>query len=420
MARAFVVVGSGPSGLYCAEKLVRDDPSAEVDVIERWPVPFGLVRSGVAADHQVTKAVTRVLERPLGSGRIAFLGNVELGRDVALDELSRLYDAVILATGAPADRRLDVPGEALPGVVPSGAFVAWANGVPGAPPPPLDHARNVIVIGNGNVALDVVRLLAKTAAEFDGSDLDPAVAAALAAAPVERIRVIGRRGPAEVAFSQPELAEIARVERARPHVDARDVPPGDDAEEPACAVLRAWSDVEAGDGGIAIDFRFGLAPERILGRERVEAVQFRRMAAEGGTWRPTEATEFLPADLVVTCIGYAVDAAPVPLADGRIANQDGRVADGVYVAGWAKRGPSGTIATNRAEAHAVATRVLAETGEGGGGGGTGLRALLSTRGVAPIDWARWRAIDAAERARAPAGRVRRKFTALAEMLAVHD
>ena len=177
-ARHIAIVGSGPAGCYLADQLLRVMPDATVDVIERLPVPFGLIRYGVAPDHQTTKAATRVLDKVLARDRVAFFGNVEVGRDVRLVELLAFYDAVVLATGAGVDRRLGVPGEDLPGVIPSGAFVGWYNAHPDFPPVVLDGVRRATIIGNGNVAIDVARVLAKGRKEMAGSDLPPAVAAA--------------------------------------------------------------------------------------------------------------------------------------------------------------------------------------------------------------------------------------------------
>ncbi|MBN9463396.1 MAG: FAD-dependent oxidoreductase, partial [Burkholderiales bacterium] len=194
--RHIAIIGSGPAGCYLADHLLRLAPDAHIDVLERLPVPFGLVRYGVAPDHQGTKAVVRVLDRVLGRERVGFFGNLEIGRDVRLDELRSLYDAVVLATGAPRDRRLGIPGEDLPGVVGSGAFVGWYNGHPDHAPPPLRSVRSAVVVGNGNVAIDVARILAKSPAEMAGSDLAPQVLELLAAQPIETIHVVGRRGPA--------------------------------------------------------------------------------------------------------------------------------------------------------------------------------------------------------------------------------
>lgn len=411
MTAALAVVGSGPAGLYCAERLAREISGARVDVIERWPTPFGLVRGGVAPDHQVTKAITRVLDRPLGQARLGFFGNVAVGRDVSLGELGGLYDAVVLATGAAVDRRLGVAGEDLPGVVGSGDMVAWLNGRPGAPDlaPLVGRARSVVIVGNGNVALDMARLLAKAPAEFAGSDLDPGVAEVLARAPVRTITMLGRRSAAQTAFSPIELAELGQLAHAFPKVDPADLPLDGEDDDPVLRVLRDFAGASPGDVAVRIPFLFGRRVVAFRGMGRLEAVE---VAGPEGT------VESLAADLVVTCIGYQAELAGLAAVDGHLANSDGLIAPGLYVTGWARRGPSGTIATNRAEAHEVARRIAAELVPAGRAGGEGLAALLRDRGVDVVDWARWKAIDAAELAAATPGRVRTKFRSVAEMLAV--
>src|SRR5271157_3315859 len=212
------IIGSGPAGCYLADQLLLPLPDASIDILERLPAPFGLIRYGVAPDHQGTKAVTRVLDRVLSRERVNFFGNVEVGRDVRLDELMPLYDAVVLATGATRDRKLGIPGEELPGVVGSGAFTGWYNGHPDHPAPQLQDVRSAVVIGNGNVALDVARVLAKGPSEFAGSDLSPDVTAWLEAQPIENIHIVGRRSAADAKFTDHELAELGTLERARPVV----------------------------------------------------------------------------------------------------------------------------------------------------------------------------------------------------------
>ena len=433
------IVGSGPAGLYCAEKLLRDAPAgARIDVIEKLPTPFGLVRAGVAPDHQGTKAVTRIFDRMFrrGDQAIAFWGHVEAGRDVTLTELRSLYDAVVIATGAPLDRRLGVPGEDLPGVVGSGAFVGWYNGQPDWTElaPDLEHVRSAVVIGNGNVAIDVARVLAKTADEMARSDLDPEIGSHIGRAPLATISIVGRRGAADAHFSPAELSELGRLARAAPVVIAADLPPDPAADTPTLKVLREFAAAgqpSPDEKPVAIRFLFGRRPAEIFGAPEtgVAAIRFERMrcSPDGGGYLPTGEVEELPADLVVSCIGYgAVPCCTLaPAAGGGVfVNEDGRIGDGLYVVGWAKRGPSGTIATNRAEAHAVAQRLLREVGAGGSGkaGRAGLEALLRQRGVDVVSWARWERIDAREVEQASAasstttGRPRRKFRTVAAML----
>ncbi len=405
------IIGSGPAGCYLAERLVRAAPGCRIDIIDRLPTPYGLVRAGVAPDHQSTKAITRVFDRVLTRDGVAFWGNVEIGRDIALDELRRLYDAVIIATGAPQDRGLGVPGEALPGIIGSAAFVGWYNAHPdhAAPAPDLGAVRSAIVIGNGNVALDVARILAKAPAELAQSDIAPEVAATLAAMPLDTIHIVGRRGAEHAGFAPHELGELGALVRARPVVEAADLPPGEGAPNPAVlAQLRDFAG-DATPKPLAIRFHFHATPAGFIGAGHVAAARFTRR--DGGEL-------ILPAELVVTCIGYrAVPCCTLAPEDGVFANEQGRIAPGLYVVGWAKRGPSGTIATNRPEAHAVAERLVAEISPAGRAGGAALAAHLAERGVRRVDYAAWLRIDAAERARAETGRPRRKFASRAALLA---
>jgi NADPH-dependent glutamate synthase beta subunit-like oxidoreductase len=406
------IVGSGPAGCYLAERLVREAPGSRIDIIDRLPTPYGLVRAGVAPDHQSTKAIARIFDRVLTRNGVAFWGNVEIGRDVTLDELRGLYDAVVIATGAPRDRHLGVAGEDLPGVVPSGRFVGWLNRHPDHADASFDLAavRSAVVIGNGNVALDVVRLLAKTPAELAQSDIAPAVERALAAMPLETIHIVGRRGPAEAGFSPHELGELGALARAQPIVDAADLPAADAApDKPVIAILADFASRPAAAKPLTIRFHFHAGPSRFAGTQRVEAAHF---------IRPDGGETILAADLVVTCIGYrAASCCTLAPEDGVFANAGGLIAPGLYVVGWAKRGPSGTIATNRAEAHDVAQRLLAEIVPDGRVGAAGLAALLCERGTRRIDYAAWLHIDAAERGRAQPGRPREKFPDLAALLA---
>jgi ferredoxin--NADP+ reductase len=405
------IVGSGPAGCYAAEKLARDAPGAAIDVIDRLPVPYGLIRGGVAPDHQGTKAVAHLFERLFAKGQLAFVGNVCVGRDVSLHELRGLYDAVVIATGAPADRTLAILGADGGTVFTSGDFVGWYNSQPDhARTPDLARVRSVVIVGNGNVALDVARVLAKTPEERAKSDCAPAVEAALAAAPITDIHLVGRRGPGEAAFTAVELHEFANLARARTVFDDAldDIGPNADG-------LKVLRDLAAhpAEKPLRVHFHFLARPESFSdGR-----ATFRKLRRAGTGFVDTEEALVLPADLIVTCIGSALaDAHGLPVANGVIANDGGKVADGLYVVGWAKRGPTGTIPLSRAESHAVAQRLTAEVAPADKQGAAGLRALLAARGIAIVDHAGWRRIDAAEKARAAAPRVREKFATIAALL----
>jgi len=409
--RHLAIVGSGPAGCYLADQLLRLAPDARIDIVERLPVPFGLVRYGVAPDHQATKSVSRLLDRVLARGNVRFFGNVEVGRDVRLDELKALYDVVVIATGAPRDRRLAIPGETLRGVAGSASFVGWYNDHPDCRSPDLHEVREAVVIGNGNVAIDVARVLAKTPGELAGSDLSPQVHERLLAQRIETIHVVGRRSAADAKFTRAELAELGKLDAARPVIaEPQALVHAQAAGEAAAIVelLRGFAQ-DARDTPARIVFHFGATPVAFEGSVRLESVRFRRAGGE---------TLALPAQLAVTCIGYeAVDCCAASPSAGVFVNENARIDDGLFVAGWAGRGPSGTIPTNRSEAQRIAQRIAVEFVDHGRGGGEALAALLASRGVHTVDHAGWRRIDSAELARAGAGRCRYKFASIEAMLA---
>jgi ferredoxin--NADP+ reductase len=432
MSRSIAIVGSGPAGFYAAEALARKIPGCRIDIIDRLPTPFGLVRFGVAPDHQGTKAVLRVFERTAQKDGVRFLGHVTVGRDATVAELGALYDAVVLAVGAPRDRRLGIPGEDLPGVVGSFAFVGWYNGHPDqADLAPDLNVRAAAIVGNGNVAIDVARVLAKTPAEMAKSDIAAHAAAAIRAAPIADLHMLGRRGPVEASFTNVELSELGRLERCQPAVAAGDLPAEVGAVDEAArkvkeanlATLREFAAAPPAAKPMRLQFHFHVAPVAIVGRDRVEAIRLARTRLVDGKAVAGSETFDIPCGLVVTCIGYEslpLDGVPFDAARGIVANRDGRAAPGLYVVGWARRGPSGVIATNRADAMAVADLVAADLGAGAGGkpGPAGLDALLARRGVRVVSYADWRRIDAAESAAATDGAPRRKLVRVADMLAL--
>jgi len=425
--RHVAIVGSGPAGYYTAETLQKADDIA-VDVIDRLPVPYGLIRTGVAPDHQSIKAVSRRYEGVALTDNVRFVGHVAVGRDVSVDELLTLYDAVVLATGAPNDRALDIPGADLPGVIGSAAFVGWYNGHPDFAElnPPLD-ARGVAVIGNGNVALDVARILAKSPAEFAGSDIVAHARDALAASGVREIHILGRRGPHQIAMTPKELGELAHLERASPRVDPADLPPeGDDALlEPgmrkSVTHLRGFAANPVAKP-VTIDFDFFAMPVGIEGDGHVQRVIVERTELDADLRsRGTGETYAIEAGLVISCIGYQtppIPGVPYEHGRGRFANDEGRILPGLYCVGWARRGPSGTIGTNKPDGARVADMVLGEIGRGTGKPGRpGLDALLADRGVAPVTFRDWRRIEEAEVKAAIKGAPREKFVSIDAMLA---
>ncbi|MEY4270050.1 MAG: hypothetical protein RLZZ58_1266 [Pseudomonadota bacterium] len=424
--RHIAVVGSGPAGYYTAETLQKAADVA-VDVIDRLPVPYGLIRTGVAPDHQSIKAVARRYEGVALTDNVRFVGNVAIGEDISIDELLGLYDAVVLATGAPNDRAIGIPGDDLPGVIGSAAFVGWYNGHPDHADlgPPLD-VSSVAIIGNGNVALDVARILAKTPAEFAGSDIVAHARAALAASHVRHIQLLGRRGPHQIAMTPKELGELGHLERASPRVDPADLPDiGEDAMlEPgmrkSVTHLRSFAANPVAKP-VTIDFDFYAMPVAIEGDGRAQRMVVERTVLDADLRSVgTGETYVIDAGLIISCIGYMtppIPGVPYEHGRGRFANQDGLILPGLYCVGWARRGPSGTIGTNKPDGARIAEMILGDIGAGSGKAGRpGLDALLASRGTQAVTFRDWQRIDAREVAAARADSPREKFVSIDDML----
>ena len=430
--RHFAIVGSGPAGFYTAEALEKAyGENGRVDILDRYPVPYGLIRFGVAPDHQSLKAVSKRYDKTAESAGVDFIGNVSVGHDVSVAELLDLYDAVILATGAPHDRKLGIPGEDLPGVVGSGEFVGWYNGHPDFADldPPLDGSH-AAVIGNGNVALDCARILSKTRHEFEGSDIVGHALDALDRSAIRTVTILGRRGPHQIAMTPKELGELGHLEASSPVVDGADFPPveADDALEPgqrkSITILREFA-VTPPDAAKPkrMVFDFFAKPLRIEGEGRAERIIVERTELdEKGAARGTGETYEVPASLVITAIGYSSSPiADVPFDGGKFVNEQGRIADCLYAVGWARRGPTGTIGTNRPDGYEVAEQIAAAMPSGTAGdrkGAQGLKQLLQSRGVMPTDYDDWRKIEETEVANARPGSPREKFVRPHEWLSV--
>jgi len=430
--RHIAIIGSGPAGYYSAEAAQKKfGEDVAVDIIDRLPVPFGLIRSGVAPDHQSIKAVSRRYEKTNLGDNVRFIGNVTVGQDVSVAELQELYDAVVLATGAPLDRVLDIPGSDLSGVVGSAAFVGWYNGHPDFRDlkPPLD-AKSVAIIGNGNVALDVARILAKTENELVGSDIVGHALDGLRQSKVEKITFLGRRGPHQIAMTPKELGELGQLERARPVVEADDFPePGDDAMlEPgmrkSVTHLRHFQIAAADEQHkpIEIVFDFFAMPVELQGDGKVERLIVEKTELDKDLRSIGTGERYqLDCQLVISCIGYRtppIEGVPYEHGRGRFANSDGRILPGLYCVGWAKRGPSGTIGTNKPDGFAVAEMIDEDIGASSRKlGRPGLDAILAGRGVDATTFRDWQKIDEAEIGRAREGSPREKFTDIADMIA---
>jgi ferredoxin--NADP+ reductase len=419
------VVGSGPAGFYAAGALLSG--GAQVDMIERLPTPWGLVRLGVAPDHPKIKSVSRAFEKIALQEGFRFLGNVEVGRDVQHDELLELYDAVVYAVGAQTDRRMGIPGEDLPGSWPATEFVAWYNGHPDFQHLQFDlSGKRAVVIGNGNVAVDVARMLALTKAELDPTDTTDAAIDAIANAGIEEIVMVGRRGPAQAAFTTPELIELGELAGADVIVDAADLEgaePKDTNSERNLEVLREYAQREPTGKPRRIVLRFFRSPTAILGEDRVTGIELvRNTLDENERAVATGETETLDCGVVFRSVGYRGVALPgVPFDDSRgtIPNEGGRVAERVYAAGWIKRGPSGVIGTNKKDAAETVDLLLADLADAPRvqKSGSDVDAFLVGRGAQPVLYRAWTAIDEAERsAGEPLGRPRVKLCSWEDLL----
>ena len=431
--RHIAIVGSGPAGYYTAEAAVKQwGEDARVDIFDKLPVPFGLIRTGVAPDHQSIKAVARRYEKTAIGDTVRFAGNVEIGRDIAIEELTELYDAVILATGAPRDRDLPIPGADSANVFGSAAFVGWYNGHPeyAALAPDLS-GRHAVIIGMGNVALDVARILSKTEAEFEGSDIVAHALELLRDSNIETITILGRRGPHQIMMTPKELGELLRLERAVPRVENADLPPpeSDDMLDPgqrkSVTLLREFAALSPSDRAgkaLSINFDFFASPTLIEQEGgRLSGLVVERTELKDGRAVGSGETYRIPADLLISCIGYRTSPiAGVPFDEraGRFPNEEGRIAPALYCVGWAKRGPSGTIGTNRPDGYAVIEKVAEDIGEGAGKRGReGFDELAQKRALDVVTFRDWQRIEEAEIAAARSGAPREKFVDIESMIA---
>ena len=440
------VVGSGPSGFYAAEALLASGMAVQVDMIERLPAPYGLVRYGVAPDHPKLKEAILVYEGIARSPRFNLLANVTVGRDVSVEELRAHYHALVFACGAQTDRHLGVPGEELPGSHTATEFVAWYNGHPEYRDCRFDLSQEVVaIIGQGNVATDLCRVLGKSVDELKTTDIAEHALEALAASRVREIHVIGRRGPAQAKFTNKELKELGELEHCDVVVDASDMAldAASQAEIEAKAnfvaaknvdIFRKFAARPSGGKRRRLVFHFLKSPVALEGGGRLERLVLARNRLEGEPFRlaarETGESEVLHCGLLFRSIGYSgvpLPGLPFDAVRGVFPNQDGRIVDqagsalpGLYAAGWIRRGPTGIIGTNRADSLGTVKSLLADLprlDREAKAGAEGLRPLLAARGVRAVSFDDWTRIDAAEVARGrPKGKPREKFTRVEDML----
>ncbi|GGS46263.1 NADP oxidoreductase [Planobispora rosea] len=429
MSLRVAIVGSGPAGVYTAEALVKQAAGpVEVDVLERLPTPYGLVRYGVAPDHTSIKSIAGYLRRVLELPGVRFLGGIEFGRDVTVDDLRACYDAVVYCTGAMVDRRMGIPGEDLPGSVAATDFVNWYCGHPDMPADRfvLDSPE-VAVIGVGNVAVDVVRVLAKTAEELRSTDVPEEVLSRLAESQVKVIHMIGRRGPEHAKFTLKELRELGELANADVCVRPDEAPVSGEMAALSrqvrgnVEVIQAWAARSPAGRPRRLDVRFWMRPVEILGDGRVEALRLERTRLDDGRVVGTGEFETLPVGMVLRSVGYrSVPLPGVPFSEATmtVPNEAGRVRDREYVAGWLKRGPTGVIGTNKSDAAETVRTLLADLSGRDPVRHADLDAVLAERGVSPVTYRQWLSIEAAEAALARTlGRGERvKLAGLAAML----
>jgi ferredoxin--NADP+ reductase len=445
------IVGAGPAGFYAAEHILKDGSAhAQVDLFDRLPTPFGLVRGGVAPDHPKIKSVIRVYEKTAAREGFRFFGNVKVGHDIEVEDLERLYHAIVYTVGCETDRQLGIPGEDLPGSHAATAFVGWYNAHPDYCDEEFDlSGERAVVIGNGNVAMDVARMLALTGEELRRTDTADHAIEVLERSRVREIVVLGRRGPAQAAFTNPEIQELGEMEDADVFVDPSEVDldpasqaflESDQADKTTrvnVETLREFAQRKQQGKRRRIVLRFLSSPVEILGDDRVERIVIGRneLVEENGALRARDSgeREELECGLVLRSVGYTgvpIEGVPFDQQRGLILNEGGRVLDshdsghrvGHYAAGWIKRGPSGVIGTNKKDALETVGHLLADIDsqtllDPESPEPAAVEELLAGRGVRFVSFEDWQAIDEAEVGRGePHGRPRVKFVRVEEML----
>ena len=411
------IVGAGPAGYFAAQALQNlqtDELKFSIDMIERLPTPWGLVRSGVAPDHPKIKTVAKVFEKIATSEGFSLYGNVELGTDVSLDVLKAKYDAVVIATGSATGKKLGIPGEELPGSISAAEFVPWYNGHPDF----ANHAPNLdcdtaVVIGAGNVAMDVARMLALEPSELDETDTATHAIEALRKSNIRKVVISARRGPEHAAFTSPELRDLPKLEHTNVVMSASDISAaleraGAEPEKDVrnnLEAMRLISELEQGKHARTMEFQFLCTPKEFRGNGKVEEVVFTTSAGE---------EKVIKCGLVITAIGYEPEPlSGIPYEKGKVLNNDGRVSENLYVVGWAKRGPSGVIGTNKSDAADVMNLLVADMKEPKPS--VDLASLITTNKV--ISQSHWESINAAEIAAGePHGKPRIKAVSREELL----
>lgn len=428
------IVGAGPAGYFAAQALQNaqsDELKFTIDMFERLPTPWGLVRSGVAPDHPKIKTVSKVFEKIATSEGFRLFANIELGKDLSLEELQEIYDAVVIATGSSKGKTLGIPGEDLPGSLSAADFVPWYNAHPDFTDVKVSlDCDTAVVIGAGNVAMDVARMLALEPKELDPTDTATHALDALHSSSIRKVHICGRRGPEHAAFTSPELRELPKLEHTDVHIDQHQIADAKARAESQGELpkdlksnldaMQAIAEAEKKGHERSMYFHFLATPLEILGKDRVEGVVFGINEVKEGKVQATGERFTIPCGLVVSAIGYQVDEIPgLPYEGGKVRNQDGRINDkGLYVVGWAKRGPSGVIGTNKSDSTDVMKLLVEDFGTPKPK--TEIQNLLSQRGAVVVSQQDWERINAAEvQAGEPLGKPRVKITKRESMLGLN-
>ena len=362
-----LIIGSGPSGFYTAESISKKINS-DIDIIDRLPTPFGLIRGGVAPDHQTTKKISNSYTKTAKKDNIKFFGNIEIGKDISIKELRNIYDVVILAIGSESDNRLEIKGANLKGVYGSSEFVGWYNGHPDyVNLNPNLNTKNVVVIGNGNVAIDIVRVLSKTKEEMIESDIPKNVLASINQSPIENLYMVGRRGPVEAKFTNVELREMGNLTNCLPIVKKFDLPSkleGNFSErdkrliEKNLETLKSFLSIKKENKEKILNFTFFHKPIEIIGNEKVESIKFEKTKLIEGKLENTGEIVEINCGLIITAIGYKPkNISGLEIIKGIVKNKNGKIDKGFYAAGWIRRGPTGVIGTNKADGELIANLI---------------------------------------------------------------
>ena len=421
-----VIIGSGPSGFYAAESISKK-LNSDIDIIDRLPTPFGLIRGGVAPDHQTTKKISASYTKTAKKEQIRFFGNIQIGKDILIDQLRQMYDVVVLAIGSEIDSKLEIEGINLKGVYGSAEFVGWYNGHPDYVnlEPNLD-IENVVVIGNGNVAIDIVRVLSKTKEEMSDSDIPEYALNSINKSFIKNLYIVGRRGPIEAKFTNVELREMGNLKNCLPIINNLDLShklEGDFSDrdrrliEKNLETLKNFSFIEKRNKEKELNFIFFHKPIEIIGNEKVESIKFEKIKLEGNELKNTGEITQIDCGLVITAIGYKPkDILGLKISDGIVENKNGKIDTGFYAVGWIRRGPTGVIGTNKADGQLVADLISKEFKNQSKDGRKSLIEIIKSKNLTATSFEDWEKIDSYEKKNAKDQAPRKKILTIKEML----